>query len=251
MPEDAVMTSRVIVRWTMAALWLLAVPAWGVEYRLQVTHLDYLVFASYGDRFSASPHGEELMAGLEARLDHREFPTDAVIPGREIELLQDPAYGGSIPARQWVLPATRDQAWTTIVWEGDPGAPVAFVVKSYMAAWQEVWGIAANPQGVLRRLSLGGPGIFGPQTRQVPTVARPYLANAVDQGTFVSWLQHRAQAIDGMRLAVGRRYETFTSTDWVYMLITPPPQPHTFKVVIGWRDHSDRGDGKRFDRPRR
>jgi hypothetical protein len=243
------MTSRVIIGWTVAACWLLTIPAWAVEYRLQVTHIDYLTFASYLDRSSASPSGEETMAGLEARLEHMEFPTAAVIPGRELQLLQDPAYGGSIPARQSVLPATGKQAWTTVVWEGNPGERVAFVVKSYMVAWQEVWGIAANPQRVLRRLSLGGPGMFGSQTREVPTVARSYIANAVDQGTFVSWLQERAEGVDGMRFAVGRRHETFTSVDWVYMLMTLPPEPHTFKVVIGWRDHSDRGDGRRmFDR---
>jgi hypothetical protein len=26
------------------------------------------------------------------------------------------------------------------------------------------------------------------------------------------------------------------------VLITLPPEPHTFKVVIGWRDHDNRGD---------
>jgi len=25
------------------------------------------------------------------------------------------------------------------------------------------------------------------------------------------------------------------------MVITPPPEPRTFKLVLGWKDHSDRG----------
>ena len=59
------------------------------------------------------------------------------------------------------LPATRQQAWTTYVFDANPGDTVAFVVRSDMAAWQEVWFVAANPDGTLRRLSMAGPGIFG------------------------------------------------------------------------------------------
>jgi hypothetical protein len=51
-----------------------------------------------------------------------------------------------------------------------------------------------------------------------------------------------------MYLAVGRRHEQFSSVDRVYMLITLPPEPQTFKVVIGWRDHDDRSDDQEFRR---
>jgi hypothetical protein len=67
-------------------------------------------------------------------LDAMEFPPAAVIPGREVRLLEDPAYGGNPPARLRVLPATRNQAWTTLVWEANPGDTVAFLVKSEMRA---------------------------------------------------------------------------------------------------------------------
>ena len=66
-----------------------------------------------------------------------EFPATAVIPERDVLLLQDPAYGGTIPHRVSVLPTTREQAWTTFVWDANPGDTVAFVVKTYMVAWQE------------------------------------------------------------------------------------------------------------------
>ena len=100
-----------------------------MEYRLQVSNLDYLTLSAYEGRL-----GE-----LEARLDKQEFPTTVVLPGREVQLLEDPAYRGTIPARLATLPATKDQAWTTLVWQGNPGDTVALVVKSDMAAWQEVW----------------------------------------------------------------------------------------------------------------
>jgi hypothetical protein len=73
----------------------------------------------------------EPMGRLEARLDRQQFPPAAIIPGREVQLLEDPAYGGTVPARVSLLPATRQQAWTTYVFDANPGDSVAFVVKSY------------------------------------------------------------------------------------------------------------------------
>jgi hypothetical protein len=242
------MMLRASIGWAIAALWCLRLSAEAVEYRLQVTHLEYLTFSSYLDKSRTTPSGEPTMVRLETLLDRMEFPASAVIPGREIVLLEDPNYGGSIPSRLSVLPATKDQAWTTLIWDGNPGDRIALLVRSYMVAWQEVWDIAANPEGVLRRLSFGGPSMFGQQTREVPAVSVNFIANAVDQKTFVSWLQERAQAVGGMAFAVGRRNEFFTSVDRVYMLFTLPPESYTFKVVVGWKDHSDRGDGMIFDR---
>jgi hypothetical protein len=48
-----------------------------VEYRLQVTHLDYLTISAY----------EACVGELETRLDKQEFPIAAVLPGREVQLL--------------------------------------------------------------------------------------------------------------------------------------------------------------------
>ena len=242
------MIYRALIGCASASLWLLTLPVWAVEYRLQVTNINYLTFSSYLDRSSASPRGQETMQRLEARLDSMEFSTAAVIPGRELRLLENPAYGGQVPSRVSFLPATGQQSWTTVVWDGIPGTHVAFVVQSYMAAWQEVWDIATNATGVLRRLTIGGPSLFGGQTRQVPAVSNDFLANAADRGNFVAWLQERAKPIGGMYLAIGQRHDKFTSVDWQYMLIGLPPEPHTFKVVIGWKDHDDRTDDREFER---
>jgi hypothetical protein len=242
------MIYRALIGCAIASLWLLTLPVWAVEYRLQVTNIDYRTFSSYLDRSSASPRGQETMQRLETRLDSMEFSTAAVIPGRELRLLENPAYGGQVPSRVSFLPATGQQSWTTVVWDGISGTHVAFVVQSYMAAWQEVWDIATNATGVLRRLTIGGPSLFGGQTRQVPAVSNDFLANAADRGNFVAWLQERAKPIGGMYLAVGQRHDKFTSVDRVYMLIALPPEPYTFKVVIGWKDHDDRTDDREFER---
>lgn len=236
------MKSWSIVGLMLMSLCLLALPAWAVEYRLQVTNLEYLTLLAYRENGSPAWRGEERMTRLEERLDKMEFPAGAVIPGREVQLLVDPGYGGKLPARLAVLPATRNQAWTTLVWEATPGDTVAFVVKSEMVAWQEVWAVATNAEGMFRRLSIGGPGMFGRQWQQVPEVSYDFIANAVDRGTFTDWLQRNAKAVNGISVVVGRGRSVFYNPDRVYMVIKLPPEPRTYKLAIGWRDRNNRGD---------
>src|SRR5215813_13760060 len=123
--------SRTLVGWIFAFVWLMALPAWAVEYRLQVTNVGFLNFSSYEGKATPWWAQNEPMEHLEARLDAQQFSPAAVIPGREVQLLEDPAYGGTVPARVSLLPATRQQAWSTYVFDGKPGDTVAFVVKSY------------------------------------------------------------------------------------------------------------------------
>jgi hypothetical protein len=174
-----------------------------------------------------------------------EFPAGAVIPGRDVLLLQDPAYGGKIPERVSVLPTTKEQAWTTLVWNADPGDTVAFVVKSDMAAWQEAWFLGANPEGTLRRLTLGNPSLFGGRSYEVPQVSYGFLANAIDQGSFPSWMAENAKSLNGMSIANGQGRDRYNYPDWVYVVLKLAAEPRTYKVVIGWRNTKDRGDNNR------
>lgn len=241
MPQRLWFLGGLVCLW--AVLGLAAGPAQAVQYRLQVTNLEYLTFSRYLENSTPPWRGEEYMQGLEARLDRQEFPTAAVIPGREIQLLEDPGYGGKPPARLAVLPATRQQAWTTLVWEGNPGDTVAFVVRTEMVAWQEVRAVATNAEGALKRWSIGGPALFGRQWQQVPEVSYDYIAHAVDRRIFPRWVEQNATAINGMAVVVGRGRNVFYHPDRVYTMITLPPEPRTFKLVIGWRDRDDRGTG--------
>jgi hypothetical protein len=171
-----------------------------------------------------------------------EFPAGAVIPGRDVVLLQDPAYGGRIPERVAVLPTTKEQAWTTFVWDGEPGDTVTFVVKSIMSAWQEAWFIGANPEGTLRRLVLGNPSWFGNRSYEVPQVSYNFLANAIDQGSFPSWMAENAPSLHGMSIINGQGRDRYNYPDWVYVVLKLAPQPRTYKVVIGWRNTKDRSE---------
>ena len=175
------------------------------------------------------------MGRLEAQLDAGTFPPGVVLPGRQVQLLEAPGYGGKPPARLHVLPATQEQAWTSLVWEGDPGDGVAFLVKTDMKAWPEVWAVAANPEGGLRRLSLGAVSFFGRQRPEVPEVPDDFIRTAAEQGTFTRWLAQHAPALNGMSVVVGRGRSRLSDPDRVYAVIKLPLQPRTFKLVIGWR----------------
>jgi hypothetical protein len=234
---------RTLVGSLFTLIWLMALPAWAVEYRLEVTNIDALTFSSYMGRAAPWWGQNAPMERLEARLDTQQFSPAAVIPGREVHLLEDPAHGGTVPTRVSRLPATGKQAWTTYVFDGNPGDTVAFVVRSDMAAWQEIWDVAANPGGTLRQLSMAGPGFFGRFWQKVPAVSQAFLANAVDRGTFPSYVAQRAKTVDGMSFVVGQGHDTVYDPDRLYVLIQLPPAPHTFKVVVGWRDHDHRGSG--------
>jgi hypothetical protein len=239
------MTQPVRIGWTMAFLCLLAMPAWAVEYRLQIVNLDFLTLSAYTDPSTPGQAGEGSLRRLEASLDRMEFPPGALLPGREVLLLDNPGYGGIVPSRLSILPATREQAWTTLVWDANPGDTIVFVVKSDMAAWQEVWNIGANPEGTLRRLSLGGPSLFGARSYEVPQVSYDFLANAVDRGTFTSWVAQHAKALNGMSLVIGQGRHRIYNPDRVYVSLRLAAEPRTYKVAIGWRDNNDRGTESR------
>jgi hypothetical protein len=161
---------------SLLLIWLLVLPAWAAEYRLEVTDLDDMTYSGY----------QRHLGDLETRLDTQTFPTAAVIPGREVQVLEDPGYGGKPPAQLAVLPATKYQAWTTAVWDGNPGDTVAFVVKGDMAAWQEVWWIAADTgKGssscllkIRRHSTISGRRF--PRSRMIfspmPSIATPFLS---------------------------------------------------------------------------
>jgi hypothetical protein len=231
-----------MIRGLVIVMWIWALPAWAVEYRLQVADLQYLTLSSYDG-------GNGNVSQLQTRLDNMEFPPSALIPGREVKLLDDPLYGGQTPGRLSILPVTKDQAWTTLIWDGNPGETLVFVVKSEMAAWQEVRFVAANPEGTLRQIKIGNPSLFGGFSYEVPKVSYNFLANAVDQRTFVPWIQQNAKSLNGLSLVIGEGYSKYYNPDRVYIVLSTPPAPRTFKVVIGWKDNSDRSNENSKDRP--
>ena len=241
------MLLRSMLGWSVGVALLLTLPAWAAEYRLQVANLDYLTVSSYTDRPVPGQPGEGSLIRLQTRLDTMEFPATAVIPDRNTLLLEDPAYGGKIPDRVSVLPTTREQAWTTVVFDANPGDTVAFVVKTYMVAWQEIWMLGANPEGTLRRLTPGNPSFFGGRSYEVPQVSSDFLVNAAEQGTFPQWVAQNSPSLNDMFFVIGQGRNRIYDPDRLFVVLKLAPEPRTYKVAIGWRDRNGRGDnnGKR------
>jgi hypothetical protein len=231
------MKARTLVGGMFALLWLTGVPARATEYRLQVANIDDQVFASYEGKGGSFWSQKEPMGRLEARLDQNKFSGAAILPGHHVELLEDPAYGGTTPTKVSLLPATRHQDWSTYVFDANPGDTVAFVVRTDMYAWQQVWDVAADDHGTLRRLSIGGPGFFG-GSREVPQVSQDFLANAADRGTFPQYVAQHAKAVDGMSFVVGQGDNPSNDPDRLYVILKLPPEPHTFQAVVGWKDNN-------------
>jgi hypothetical protein len=240
--EEYTMIQQLMIGCSVVLLSMLPLPAWALEYRLQVANLDFLTVSAYTDPHAGQP-GEGSLRRLQERLDTMEFLASAIIPGREIQPLEDPRYGGEVPERLSILPTTRDQAWTTLVWDANPGETMAFVVKTDMVAWQQIWMLGANPEGMLRRLTIGGPSWFGRRSYEVSGVSYDFLANAADQGIFPSWMAQNAPSLHGMSLVIGQGRHRFYDPDRLYIVLKLPTEPHTYKVVVGWRDYSDRGTG--------
>jgi hypothetical protein len=238
------MKVRVILGWTVGLALLVTLPAAAEEYRLQVLNVEFMTLSSYTDRPVPGQPGEGSLIRLQTRLEAIQFPANAVIPDRNTLLLEDPAYGGKIPSRVSILPTTREQAWTTVVFDANPGDTVAFEVRTYMMAWQQIWMLGANPEGTLRRLTLGNPSFFGGRSYEVPQVSYDFLANAVEQGTFPQWVAQNAPALHGMSLIIGQGRNPFHDADRLYVLLKLAPEPHTYQVALGWRNRNDRGNGK-------
>lgn len=108
------MTPRVIAGGMLASLWLLGLPTWAVEYRVQVVNLDALTVLAHIDHSGPALHGEARQSHLEARLDNGGCSAAAALPGQQVQRLHDPGYGGQPPAWLQVWPSARDAAWTTM-----------------------------------------------------------------------------------------------------------------------------------------
>jgi hypothetical protein len=91
------MTYRTLIGGLFASLWLLALPAWAMEYRLEVTNVDFLTLSSYMGKVTPWWHQNEPLGRLEGRLDAQQFSPAAVLPGRQVHLLEDPRMAARCP----------------------------------------------------------------------------------------------------------------------------------------------------------
>jgi len=125
---------------------------------------------------------------------------------------------------------------------GSRGNTVVFDVTSDMAAWQEIWQVAANPEGTPSALVHRGSRTLWASLAGGTRGLAALPCDAADRGIFAPWVAQHATAVGACPLVVGRGYDRFYAPDRVYVSLKLPPEPHTIQVVLGWQDHDNRGN---------
>lgn len=233
----------------------LPLPAFAVEYRLQVVSL-------YEEPFSSFLRRGELADGatgpglerLQESLDRGEMPKGALLYDRHLQAVRESiarAWGGvriRAEARQGGLDR---ELWDEVRWEGKPGEQSVWVVAPTTTKNQELHRLALKGPGPLRQFQ---PYAISVNSTKLDVVKAPlhYLWVHEERGT--AWTQYASRVLDlrnGIGVVVGVNHNPLFA-DHVYLIVSQGAEPTTYKAVLVWRrrEHSDRGNlesGPSFD----
>ena len=237
----------------LALLAGLARPTHAVEYRLQVANLYVDSFVHYFDSPVGTGSGELVMDRLGRALDTGKIPAGALLADRPFRYGWE-AVAGSFRAVKVIAeikPAEGGRRWDDVVWQGDPGERSVWVVAPTTTRTQEVIHVA------LQGVPLGGGEssalryylpyrVTGSPTPQAAvTYPLAFLRFYEERGP-VLWDRYlsRSTALgQGIAAVVGENSNP-SFADWVYIVVEHPPQPTSFKAVVGWdrRRSADRSN---------
>jgi hypothetical protein len=218
-------------------------PARAVEYTLEVADLIDSAFRYFVKGPVGRGEGELAMPELARALDQRNLSRGALLYDRDIYPAGDGVAGsyGAVPIRPTAYSSSEEKGfWKTVRWEGKPGERVVWVLIPATMHWREV-----------RELALAGPS--GELRYYIPyeVTLSPKLSRAVayslatlrsGEGGSLLWERYLSRAVDlseGLAAVVGRGG---INGDWVYLLVEDPPEPTTFRAIIGWT-YRGSGDG--------
>jgi len=234
------------MRWLLAGLSLLvafASPAGAGEHRLQVANLYRDSFAHYFDGPLGTGSGELTMDRLGRALDTSEIPYAALLSDRPFRYGWD-AVATSFRATKVlteIKPAEGHRRWDEASWQGNPGERSVWVVAPRTTRTQEVAYVAI----------LGGPLASGeppalrfyipyrvtgaPTPQAVVSYSLDFLRFYEPRGPAL-WDRYLSRSLglgQGAAVVVAENPNP-SFADWVYIVVQHPPQPATFKVVVGW-----------------
>lgn len=219
-----------------------------VEYRLLVANLYRDSFAHFIAGPIGSGSGELAMPNLEQALDSGRIGPGALLTDRLLRYGWDDLVRSmdAVKVRANIAPAQGGRRWDEAVWDGTPGDRSVWVIGPLATNQQEVYQVAVKGNGDGATLRYYVPyrvtGHPSPQT----VVAYPLLFMRFygDRGgLWARYLSRSVSLADGIGVVVGIN-DNPSFADWVYFLVEHPPQPATFKAVIGWerRRSSDRSN---------
>jgi hypothetical protein len=228
-------------------------PAAAVEYRLQVASMYRESFAHYFDGPLGAGSGELVMDRLGRALDGDQVPSGALLGDRAVRYGWDAVAASfrAVKVIAEVRPAEGSHRWDEVVWQGNPGERSVWVIAPSTTHTQEVVHLAL--QGV--PLGRGEPPALryyvpyrvhgSPSPQTAVTYQLDFLRFYEGRGP-VLWDRYLSRSIglgQGIAAVVGESSNP-TFADWVYLVVQHPPQPTTFKAVVGWerRRSSDRSN---------
>ena len=228
-------------------------PAGAAEYRLQVTSMYRESFVHYLEGPIGTGSGELVMERLGRALDSAKVPEGALLFDRSLRYGWE-ALAGSFRAVKVIAevkPAEGFRRWDEVVWQGNPGERSVWVIAPTTIRTQEAVHVAlqgvpvgsGEPPALRYYVPYRVTGSPSPQT--VVTYPLPLLRFYEDRGPTL-WDRYLSRSTglgQGIAAIVGENSNP-SFADWVYVVIQHPPQPTTFKAVVGWerRRGSDRSN---------
>ncbi len=213
-------------------------PASAVEYRLDVASLQEDGFTHFIDGPILTGSGELIMARLERALDAGEVGSGARMGDRVPTRFRAGAAEsfGAVRVRGDVNPAEGARQWDEIVWEGKPGERSVWVIATTTTHVQEVKHVALKgwQPGSALRYYIPYRVTLNPTPESVVAFPLPFIRFYEDRpGLWERYLSKSVGLGEGIAVLVGIN-ETPGFADWVYLIVQHPPQPATFKAVLGW-----------------
>ena len=221
----------------------LAGPAGAVEYRLQIANLYRESFVHYFDGPLGTGSGDLVMERLGRDLDAERIPSGALLTDRTFRYGWEALTGSfrAVKVIAEIKPAEGARRWDEVVWLGNPGERSVWVIAPTTTRTQEVLHVAlqgapvaAGESPALRYyLPYRVTGSPAPQT--AVTYPLDFLRFYEGRGTTL-WDRYLSRSTGlgpGIAAVVGESSNP-SFADWVYLVIQHPPQPTTFKAVVGW-----------------
>jgi len=215
-----------------------AVPAAAIEYRLDIASLQEESFTHFIDGPIGTGSGELITARLERALDSGTVGSGARMGDRIPDRFRARAADsfGAVRVRGEVAPADGPRQWDEIAWEGKPGERSVWVIATTTTHFQEVKHVALKgwQPGSVLRYYIPYRVTMNPTLQSLVAFPLSFIRFYEDRpGLWERYLSKSIALGEGVAVLVGIN-ETPGFADWVYLLVQHPPQPATFKVVLGW-----------------
>ncbi len=216
---------------------LLAAPAQAeaVEYSLQVADLIEDAFVHFMKGDIGHGEGELVLAGLERALDSGEMNRGALLYDRDIYPAGEGVARsfGAVAVRPTSYSSSEEKGlWKTVRWEGKPGDRVVWIVRPATTHYAQAkrLGLSGMASGLRYYIPYGV--TLSPTPLRAVSYSLTLLRSGEDGAPL--WEKFLSRGVDLKEALAAMVGVNSVGSDWVYLVVQPPPQPMTFRAAIGW-----------------